>query len=185
MKYLTREAFVKKFYNTAKQLTAGTGIFPEVMLSQAIIESQGSVNGVMLVGASKLADKYNNYFGIKASKEWKGATVNLKTGEVINNNHVTITDRFRVYPSIEESMRDYVQFLKNNSRYRKAGVFEADTITDQALRLQAAGYATNPSYAELIIQVSHKIKSYLDKLPPNETFKIVISGLTLFFCSIN
>ena len=52
------------------------GFFKSVIIAQAAIESNW--------GRSSLSAKYNNYFGIKAGKSWKGKTVNMKTGEVFD-----------------------------------------------------------------------------------------------------
>lgn len=186
MKYYTREAFIAKYYPFVKNITKATGIFPEILLSQAIIESQGPVNGRFYVGASKLASQYNNYFGIKAGKGWTGPSVKMKTGEIINNSPVTITDAFRVYTTPEESFRDYIQFLKNNPRYTNAGVFEADNYRDQAERIAAAGYATGKDYAELISQVATKTKQYIeDNLRAGnfspDSFGIAAAAFLFFF----
>lgn len=177
---LTREEFVKKYSPFVTSITKGTGIFPQVMLAQAILESQGRVNGKYYPGQSKLARDYNNYFGIKASAGWKGKAVDLKTNEVYNGNTVTITDAFRVYNSVEDSMRDYLKFLQENPRYTKAGVFTASTPKEQAERLRAAGYATNPNYASLIDSIGNSIAKYIDiaKKNPIATIAVVIG---LFF----
>ena len=113
---LSRTDFVKKYYSFVKQITQGTGIFIETLFAQAIIESQGKINGVYKVGGSKLAQYYNNLFGIKANSKWKGKKVNLQTREVYAGTDVMITDGFRVYDRPEDSMLDYVDFLKVNPR---------------------------------------------------------------------
>lgn len=158
---MTREEFVKTYYSLAETITQGTGIFPLTLLSQAIIESSGKVGGVWVPGQSTLSKLANNYFGIKASAGWKGATIALQTGEVIDGKKVTITGTFRKYSSIEDSFRDYVKFLKENPRYDKAGVFSAKDVSDQAKRLQAAGYATDPNYSKLISSIASSIKSFV------------------------
>jgi len=184
MKHLTREAFVFKYYPFVKKITQGTGIFPQILLAQAIIESQGNIGGHMYVGASKLADKYNNYFGIKASSKWKGPVVDMKTGEVINSQNVTVTSKFRVYSTPEDSMRDFVKFLQENKRYREAGVFEAESYADQALKIAAAGYATNESYGEMVQQVASRVQKYISDLSgPGgwNNIAVWIAGVALFF----
>jgi flagellum-specific peptidoglycan hydrolase FlgJ len=159
---ITRQEFVKKYSPLALSITRGTGIFPETLLSQAIIESQANVNGAWIPGASILAAKYNNYFGIKANSAWKGKSVNLKTGEeFVPGKPVIITDAFRVYTSPEDSFRDYVAFLKGNSRYTAAGVFTAPTVKDQAERLKKAGYATGSGYAEMIANIAKSIEAWM------------------------
>lgn len=79
---MKREDFIHKYRDWAISSTYGTGIFPSVKMAQAIIESASS-SGVP--GESSLADKYNNFFGIKSSgSDWKGKSVNLSTGEFLD-----------------------------------------------------------------------------------------------------
>jgi flagellum-specific peptidoglycan hydrolase FlgJ len=159
---LTRSEFVYKYYPFVKNITNGTGIYVETLLAQAILESQGKVNGVYLVGGSLLAKNYNNLFGIKASSGWKGSAVNLKTREVFANQNVIISDSFRVYDSPEDSMKDYVNFLKVNPRYDRAGVFKAANYKDQAAALQKGGYATDPNYATLVGKLGDQVRSIIN-----------------------
>lgn len=158
---MTRETFVKTYYPGAARLAAGTGIFPEVMMAQAIVESSGLVNGLYYPGESVLAKVANNYFGIKSSAGWPGKTISLKTGEYINGKKVTVTGVFRAYDSPLDSMVDYIKFLKTNPRYTTAGVFTASSPAIQAERLKAAGYATDPNYASLLMSVYEGFKKWI------------------------
>lgn len=161
---MTREQFVKTYYPGAHQLTQGTGLFPEIMMAQAIVESSGLVNGLWYPGESLLAKVANNYFGIKASSQWKGKTITLNTGEVYNGVKVTVPGVFRVYASPVDSMIDYVNFLRSNPRYTTAGVFTAATPAIQAQRLKDAGYATDPNYPGLLISVYEGFKKWIPKI---------------------
>ena len=172
MKPVSRKEYVKLYYPHIKKITAGTGIFPATQISQAIVESSGKINGVWYVGGSKLAKDYNNLHGIKAGGSWKGKSVNMKTREVYNGQDVTITDAFRVYDKPEDSMTDHVKFLIENPRYKKAGVFEAKNVKEQAEALKRAGYATDPNYSKTISDVSKQVEKYIKELfgdsPPPE-----------------
>lgn len=156
-----RSVFIAYYENLVKKVTKGTGLFPSVMMAQAILESADSQGNV---GNSTLARVYNNFFGIKADSSWKGAKVNLKTGEVFDGVSTTVNDAFRVYKDVETGFKDRVAFLKNNSRYTKAGVFSAQTPEAQAAALKAAGYATDPDYVSKITGLinKHNLKE-LDK----------------------
>ena len=155
---LTRQEFIQEYLPLATRLTRGTGIIPSVMMAQAIIESQGKIGGKWYVGQSQLAKKHNNYFGIKANKGWTGKKAYLKTKEETPEGEIiTLSEPFRAYENIEESFRDYIQFLLANPRYKKAGVFDAKTVEEQAKRLKEAGYATGSKYAELITAVAKNI----------------------------
>ena len=116
------------------------GFLPSVLIAQAAIESNW--------GRSALAARYNNYFGIKASKSWKGKTVNMKTGEVFNGQNVTINSNFRVYDSLAESIRDRNRLLRM-PRYK--AVEQATTPQAQAEAIKAAGYCTATNYVSSIM----------------------------------
>ena len=156
---MTREEFIRKFYPATIEATKGSGIFPEVAISQAIVESADR-RGVPY--KSSLAVKYNNFFGIKADRSWKGRAVRLQTDEYFDPKvKTTIVDGFRVYDSYKDSVADYVKFLKENARYRNAGVFSAKTPDEQIEAIKRAGYATAPSYAQTIKSI---IKANLDTM---------------------
>lgn len=139
-------------YQTAADITAGTGIFPEILLSQAIIES--AKNGTM--PGTILAKKHNNYFGIKAGKKYTGRTVNMNTGEyTAGGDAYSIRDNFRAYNTPAESFADYVKLLQSK-RYAKA--LTATSPDAQAAALKAAGYSTAPDYAEKIAAMANVIK---------------------------
>ena len=69
------------------------------------------------------------------------------THEYLNGQKVNLPQPFRSYNSPKEAVDDYVNFLKNNKRYEKAGVFQAKTSGEYFGALQKAGYATDPNYA--------------------------------------
>lgn len=161
---MTRQEYIQKFRNVVMDAVKGTGLFPSVMMAQAILESSDK-HGVP--GNSTLARIHNNHFGIKADKAWLGPKVNLKTREVFDGKEVVIGDYFRVYEDVTQSFRDRVTFLQRNKRYEKAGVFSAKTPGEQAEALLRAGYATDPNYAIIL-------KSLIRKLNLEELDKPVI-----------
>jgi len=137
--------YLHRVGQAAVDSVAGTGLFPSVILAQAIIESGN--------GASALASRFNNHFGIKATKSWKGKVVEMNTREVIGGISQMMKQPFRVYDSATDSFRDRNKFLRQNPRYGKNGVFAAKTPEDQAIALQKAGYATDPLYARTLIKI--------------------------------
>jgi flagellum-specific peptidoglycan hydrolase FlgJ len=181
---MTRAQFVEKYYPEAVAVSRDTGVFPQVMIAQAILESSGKVDGVWMPGQSLLSRNANNYFGIKADSKWKGPTIELKTGEYLNGQYVTVTGKFRKYNSIKDSFADYINFLKSNPRYTTAGVFTAATPQEQAQALQRAGYATDPNYSKLITSIidniSGSIQTALKSIPGGGTALIVLVAAGLF-----
>lgn len=98
----------------------------------------------------------NNLFNIKASPGWQGETRMFNVWEIENGRKVWRDQPFRVYGSVEEALRDRIEFLRNNPRYGKAGLFDPQTLGDfglEARALQRAGYATDPAYAENLERV--------------------------------
>jgi len=140
----------KNFINTvgpmARADMAKSGVLASLTIAQAILESR-SKDGVW--GASRLATEGKALFGIKAETSWKGKRINLKTFEVINGKTVEIYADFRAYDSWEESVVDHGAFLRGLARY-KAVIGETD-YKKACRAIKAAGYATGPDYAEVLI----------------------------------
>jgi flagellum-specific peptidoglycan hydrolase FlgJ len=156
MELLNRKDWIRKYYPIAAKVTAGTGIFPETMLAMAVVESQGKgADGNYYPGLGLVARTANNYFGIKASSGWKGATIDLPTPGDADK-----ISKFRKYNNVGESIADFINFLKVNPRYKKAGVFSADSYPEQIIAIARAGYAENPNYSSLITSVANKVKEY-------------------------
>src|SRR3989304_655967 len=133
----TRDEFTKKYSSFIAKAVKGTGILVGTVLAQAILESQGKEGSVYKVGASKLAKEANNYFGIKCHG-WSGEKYNIDTTEYTpsGQKYVSKSSCFRAYSNVEDSIKDYVKFLKENERYERAGVFKATTVRKQAEALK-------------------------------------------------
>lgn len=124
-----------------------------ITLAQGILES-GS-------GKSKLARQGNNHFGIKCHSDW--------TGKSMRMDDDAPNECFRVYKDAAESYRDHSKFLKNSQRY--ASLFELK-ITDYkgwAKGLKKAGYATLPTYANVLI-------SYIETYDLTQYDQMVVKG---------
>jgi len=181
-----RIEFVKKYAPFIYEVTKGTGILAGTLAAQAILESSGKYNGQWYVGGSGLSRKANNFFGIKCSSGWKGKKFNAQTGEyTASGSPYTTTSCFRAYDSVEDSMKDYVNFLLKNPRYKNAGVFNAKTVKQQALALKKAGYATAPNYASTVNDVYLSIASYLEaekkkRINVKKVFAFSLVGAALY-----
>ena len=124
------------------------GLFPSVIIAQAILESRW--------GDSALAKQYNNHFGMKKGSGtnyggWGGQTVTLKTGEVINGQSVTIDGVFRVYPDLRSSIIDHNGLFYTLSRYKD--VLKATTPREQITAIKNGGYATATNYVASVMAV--------------------------------
>jgi len=149
-KPMTSLEYIDHFKTIAIQEMNLYGIPASITLAQGLFES-GSGNG-------ELARVANNHFGIKCNSQWQG-----KSYYKDDDNH---NDCFRVYDKAEDSYRDHSEFLK---RPRYANLFKLDKndYNGWANGLKAAGYATNPNYPQLLINI---IKKYnLDQYDRSET----------------
>lgn len=117
------------------------GVLPSVTVAQAILESGW--------GQSALSTQAHNLFGIKGS--YNGQYVTMQTREVYNGQSYYIYDNFRKYANNSESVEDHGNFLYSNSRY--ANLLGDQSYARVARKLQADGYATDPSYASSLIKL--------------------------------
>lgn len=110
------------------------------------IIAQATVESFKKQGLSQLAEKYHNYFGLKAGDKYTGPTVNLETGEEYQPGVTTkIRDNFRVYQDLRSGVAGYFQFI-STSRY--AALKSACTPEEYLKRIKAAGYATSSTYVQ-------------------------------------
>lgn len=152
-----REKWIKDNMADAVRATAGSGIFPQTLLTQAILESQGPVNGIYIPGQADLAKKYNNYFGIQADSSWTGTKVRMSDKNAAGQVYQTY---FRTYRTKYDSFKDYVKFLQTNPRYKKA--FLQTNPADQLKAIAAAGYAEAPNYTSLLLSVLSSVNKNTD-----------------------
>ncbi len=142
---ITVEEYIETYKDIAMREMRDHKIPASITLAQGIIESGA--------GNSALAREAKNHFGIKCHKEWKGKTYTMDDDEK--------NECFRVYKNAEESFRDHSEFLTSRPRY--ADLFKLDIMDYRswANGLKAAGYATNPAYATMLINRIELNKLYL------------------------
>lgn len=129
-----------------------------ITMAQGIIESGA--------GNSQLAKESNNHFGIKCHTDWKGERVYHDDDEK--------GECFRKYDDVSESYRDHSVFLATKPRYASLFELEPDDYKAWAKGLKAAGYATNPQYADMLINMIEEYKLYaLDNMTLADVKKAV------------
>ena len=133
---LSKEDYIAMWKQVAIQEMQTHKIPASITLAQGILESS--------YGNSLLAREANNHFGIKCH-DWKGPTI-YKDDDNIN-------DCFRKYENATESFKDHSNFLTTRSRYADLFTLEITDYKGWAKGLKNAGYATNPKYAELLINL--------------------------------
>lgn len=139
--------FVNRVWPHAVEASRSTGIPPQFLVAHSALESGWGRSEVR--GADGSAS--HNLFGIKAGRNWTGPTVEATTTEYVDGKPQQVVERFRAYASYEESFRDYASLLRGNSRY--GSVIGAQDGTEFARRLQQAGYATDPMYADKLSRI--------------------------------
>lgn len=117
------------------------GVLPSVTVAQAILESGW--------GGSSLSTQAHNLFGIKGS--YNGQYVTMRTREVYGGRSIYINDNFRAYPNNSASVEDHGNFLYVNSRYHN--LLGDRNYASVARKLRADGYATDPNYANALINL--------------------------------
>lgn len=135
--------YIELVGKVAKSDMKNSGVPASLTTAQAILEGNW--------GKSELAKNGNALFGIKATKAWKGKVVKKKTVEYKSGKAVEEYAEFRAYDTWEESIRDHGEFLKKNRRYAKV-IGETD-YKKACKAIQEAGYASDPGYADKLIDL--------------------------------
>ncbi|WP_077341424.1 flagellar assembly peptidoglycan hydrolase FlgJ [Pseudocolwellia agarivorans] len=150
--------FVTAITDSAKQVEARLKIPFEVVIAQAALETGW---GQKIIKTNQ-GESSNNLFNIKADSRWQGDKTSTETLEFQQGAMVKKREPFRVYSSIAESVNDYVNFLSTNERYQPA--LEHSSNVEQFLhKLQSAGYATDPNYANKILGTLKTVTGLIGK----------------------
>jgi flagellum-specific peptidoglycan hydrolase FlgJ len=131
------EKYLNQYSLLAIEEQKRTGVPAAIKLAQAIHESGA--------GQGALALRSNNHFGIKCKSNWTGATAYHDDDEK--------GECFRSYDSVASSFRDHSDFLKNSKRYAFLFELEPTDYKGWANGLKSAGYATNPKYPTMLINI--------------------------------
>lgn len=155
----TRKEYIETYKDDAIREMQRSGVPASITLAQGILESGD--------GNSPLAVYGKNHFGIKCHTGWKGKTMHLDDDEK--------NECFRKYKDVYESYRDHSNFLSSRSRYDFLFDLKITDYKGWAKGLKKAGYATNPKYANLLIQLieDHELYQYdsYAKVPPRKIKK--------------
>lgn len=143
--YEQQVEFVNTIAPTAQKLQRQYGVLASVAMAQAMIESN--------FGQSQLAAEHHNLFGVKTDAGDPNG-VDYETQEFVNDEWITITDRFKVYADWEESLTKHAELIYYGTSWNTdfyQAVLDGKTYQEQAKGLQSAGYATDPDYANKLI----------------------------------
>jgi len=147
--------FVRRMQAHANEAERSSGIPAHFVLGQAALESGWGRREILSADGTTT----HNLFGIKAGRNWQGATVDVVTTEYVNGVPRKGVEKFRAYESYSEAFNDYVNLLTRNTRYAAAKA-ERDDAAVFAQRIQTAGYATDPAYARKLTQVINQTLAF-------------------------
>ncbi len=140
-----QEQYVKKYLPMAQAEMQKFGIPASVTLAQGLVESNA--------GESTLARKNNNHFGIKCFSR------SCSKGHCSNHTDDSHKDFFRIFESPWMSFRTHSLMLKTG-HYNRLFRFAKDDYRSWSRGLKALGYATDPHYAESLINTIEDLKLY-------------------------
>ncbi|HLU77804.1 MAG TPA: flagellar assembly peptidoglycan hydrolase FlgJ [Burkholderiales bacterium] len=146
----TPDAFVERMLPHARIAARRTGLPAQFVIGQAALESGWGKHEIRAADGTPT----HNLFGIKAGSHWKGRTVEVRTTEYIDGQPRKVVERFRAYDSYADAFTDWARLMAGNPRYAK--VLEAKDAAQFAQRLERAGYATDPLYAEKLTRVINR-----------------------------
>ena len=132
-----QEKYIEKYADLAVSEMKRSGVPASITLAQGMIESS--------YGHSPLATKGNNHFGVKCHKDWKG--------KKMYHDDDAAHECFRMYASVEQSYHDHSDFLRYQNRYKSLFDLDQTDYKGWAKGLKAAGYATDPGYANKLIKL--------------------------------
>lgn len=130
------QQYINQYKDVAIEQMLKYRIPASITLAQGLLESGA--------GKSSLARRGNNHFGIKCHG-WKGATVYYDDDAK--------NECFRAYRNAYESYEDHSKFLVGSQRYSSLFRLAVTDYKGWARGLKAAGYATNPQYANRLIDI--------------------------------
>ncbi|MDO4763013.1 MAG: glucosaminidase domain-containing protein [Flavobacteriaceae bacterium] len=149
----TDDQYIQNFAKYAVEEMELYKIPASIKLAQGILETGG--------GQSRLAREGKNHFGIKCKENW--------TGKTMKHTDDAPNECFRVYDNPRESYRDHSLFLAHRKYYVRLFKLDMRDYKAWAYGLKKAGYATNPRYAQILIDRIERYKLYeFDYLKPHE-----------------
>ena len=137
------QQYINQYKDCAIEQMQRHRIPASITLAQGILESGA--------GRSELALKGNNHFGIKCHG-W--------TGRTVYRDDDRSNECFRAYDSPFQSFEDHSLFLTSRPRYSSLFQLKTTDYRGWARGLKAAGYATNPRYADQLIEIIQLYRLY-------------------------
>lgn len=162
MTELEKRSFISKVAELALKYAPQYGIkYVSPIIAQACLESGWGKSGLA---------SYNNLFGMKCGRYWKGSSINMNTKEEYTPGTLTsISANFRTYANLEEGIKGYFEFIQAK---RYANLKDAVSAEDYCEKLKLDGWATSSTYVKNLIAIisTNNLKNY------DEFLKTVLNG---------
>lgn len=139
--------FVTRVWPHAVEAAQAAGLRPQFVLGQAALETGWGRHELRTADGQPT----HNLFRIKAGADWSGPVVEKAVTEYVNGSPAKVVQKFRVYESYADGLRDYARMLGDNPRYSK--VVGETSAAGYAAALQRGGYASDPAYADKLVRV--------------------------------
>lgn len=164
--------YIEQYQDIAIREMERAGVPASIKLAQALLESGA--------GKSDLARRANNHFGIKCNKQWDGKTYYKKDDDYDDKGRL-IESCFRSYKNPEASFIAHSEFLLDPTKYERYGFLFRLEPTDYkrwARGLRSAGYATDPRYANRLIDLieRYELHQYDKMLPTGQSEDIIVNA---------
>ncbi len=140
--------FVSRVMPSIRRAASALGVDPKGMLAQAALETGWGQRMPRAVDGSSS----HNMFGIKAGTEWSGARATADSMEVINGVATPRRTAFRAYASVEDSINDFANLLKNSPRYKDV-IAGGGSAESYIAAMGSSGYATDPDYGNKLNRI--------------------------------
>jgi len=151
------DSFLTRLMAPARAAARQSGIPHLLIVAQAALESGWGKKEI----PTRDGRPSHNLFGIKATPDWKGDTTDIVTTEYLHGVAQRVRAVFRVYKNEAEALTDYVHFITRNPRYQQA--IHSESVEKAARALQAGGYASDPDYADKLIDIVRHVESHIAK----------------------
>jgi hypothetical protein len=138
------ETYVEQYRQIAIMESLRSGIPASIKLAQGLLESG--------FGQGALAMSSNNHFGIKWRSPNDGDYVEAMDDDTDKNGN-RVASRFVKFSSPEQSYQHHSEMLMTRPVYRVLFTYDRTDYRSWARGLQRVGYATNPKYADHLIQI--------------------------------
>jgi len=141
------DEFIYAILPLAVKTQRETGLPAVIMAAQAILETG---YGEYIIKDPQTADSSYNLFNIKG--EGPAGSIFISTLEYQGDKLIKVNSYFKAYHSYQESFNDYAVFILQTPRY-EAAVAAANSPEKYAEKLQECGYATDPKYADKLLNI--------------------------------